>query len=35
MKAVPVLIATAMYFGLSFAVFNKNVSPVTSPTGDA
>lgn len=32
MKTVPVLIATAMYFGLSFAVYNKDVSPKTVPT---
>ena len=32
MKAVPVLIATAMYFGLSFGVFSKNVSPKVVPT---
>ena len=32
MKAVPVLIATAMYFGLSFAVYSKDISPKVVPT---
>jgi len=32
MKAVPVLIAVAMYFGLSFAAYNADISPKTIPT---
>ena len=30
MKAFPIVLATAMYFGLSFATYNQNVIPAKS-----
>ena len=33
MKAVPVLIAVALYFGLSFAVYADNISSSGTYTG--